>query len=265
MAVSCSKNSSRLLSEAKRIADSLDLPCLEESTDVSHHPFILYLTEKGLELRVLIDKTSRYNTCYVDFTHGASGYRLQHNLTTRQPLARAVGIVPGFRPDIFDVTAGLGSDGFVLASLGCKVTMIERSPIIGALLQDGLKRAEKSAKSQAIVKNHISLIIDDATNLMRTIDQKPHTIYMDPMYPHKNKKALNKIEMRIIRQLVGDDTDSPALLQQALKTATNRVVVKRPKGAPTIDRTSPTHTIKMKNSRFDVYMTKTTDSEKIKA
>ncbi len=45
------------------------------------------------------------------------------------------------------------------------------------------------------------------------------TIYLDPMYPHSGKSALNKLEMRIIRKLVGDDTDAALLLEIALQHA----------------------------------------------
>ena len=77
---------------------------------------------------------------------------------------------------------------------------------------------------------------------------------MDPMYPHRRKSALNSQAMRLLRGIAGDDDDCPSLLEQALAVATNRVVVKRPKGAPTIDGRSPSHEILMKNSRFDVYL-----------
>jgi 16S rRNA (guanine1516-N2)-methyltransferase len=75
------------------------------------------------------------------------------------------------------------------------------------------------------------------------------------MYPHRHTSALNKQEMRIIRALVGDDIDAAALLETALTIATNRVVVKRPKGAPELNARRPAHIIEMKNSRFDVYLT----------
>jgi 16S rRNA (guanine1516-N2)-methyltransferase len=42
---------------------------------------------------------------------------------------------------VLDATAGLGKDAFVLASLGCQMTLIERQPLIAALLEDGLARA----------------------------------------------------------------------------------------------------------------------------
>ena len=77
---------------------------------------------------------------------------------------------------------------------------------------------------------------------------------MDPMYPHRRKSALNSKEMRMLRIIAGDDDDSPALLEAALKVAGNRVVVKRPKGAPGIGQRPPTHEILMRNSRFDVYL-----------
>ena len=36
----------------------------------------------------------------------------------------------------------------------------------------------------------------------------------------------------------------------------DRVVVKRPKGAPLLGERRPSHQVLMKNSRFDVYLTR---------
>lgn len=256
IAVTCENSSDQLAQKAKELGLSLGLPFLKPYEDSVSYPLLLYISSRGLELKARLGKTDKYSTLFIDFTHGASGYRLFHNRTIHQPLAKACGVVSGFRPDIVDVTAGLGGDAFVLASLGCRVILIERSPILGALLADGLARAKNDRKSADIVDKYLTLIMGDSINQLQRIDIQPHTIYMDPMYPHRRKAALNKLEMRIIRQLVGDDHDSPALFQQALETAANRVVVKRPKGAPTIDERQPSHTIDMKNSRFDVYLVK---------
>ncbi len=252
--VSCTSNNDILIKRASDLAYSLELS-LTMLQDVPHnYQFVLHLTAKGLELLSKEPHQKKTSSLFVDFTKGQSGYRLQHNLTIHQPLAKAIGIKTGFRPSVIDATAGLGGDSFVLASLGCRVTMIERSPIIGALLSDGLKRAEKNVKCRAIIQKRLNLVIMDAAPYMTTIMEKPYAIYLDPMYPHRNKSALNKIDMRIIRNMVGDDMDSSILLSQALKTATNRVVVKRPKGAPTINSAKPNHIISMKNGRFDVYL-----------
>ena len=40
--------------------------------------------------------------------------------------------------NIIDATAGLGYDSFILASLGAKVTLIERSQKMHELLQNGI-------------------------------------------------------------------------------------------------------------------------------
>jgi len=252
--VSFTHHSQHLAGQARILANSLNLPLVHSIDNLHDDQFILFVSEKGFELKVKETGSRKYSSLFIDFTHGPSGYRLRQDLTIHQPLARAVGIKAGFRPDILDATAGMGKDSFILAALGCHVTLVERSTIISALLSNGLERAGKEPGTPKNAVDRINLVNDDATHYMSTISKKPYTVYMDPMYPHRKKSALNKIEMRIIRQLVGDDSDSPALLQQALQTATNRVVIKRPKGAPTIDTTKPTHTIVMKNSRFDVYL-----------
>jgi len=127
-------------------------------------------------------------------------------------------------------------------------------PLLAALLADGLERAEENQELQQTVLNKLTLLQGDATHIMAGLKNQPDTIYLDPMYPHKRKSALNKQEMRIIRSLVGDDHDAGKLLDSALLHACNRVAVKRPKGAPLLNEKQPSHAIIMKNSRYDVYM-----------
>ncbi len=131
--------------------------------------------------------------------------------------------------------------------------MIERSPVLAALLVDGLERAIQGQSLPFSVKEMMTLVKGDAAKIIRETTAA-HTIYLDPMYPHSSKSALNKLEMRMIRFLVGDDLDAAKLLDTALEYASNRVVVKRPKGAPTLSGITPSHVITMKNSRYDVYM-----------
>ncbi len=83
--------------------------------------------------------------------------------------------------------------------------------------------------------------------------EPPQVIYLDPMFPHRDKSALVKKEMRVFRPLVGDDLDAPALLEAALALATHRVVVKRPRKAPIIDGPKPSHGLEGKSSRYDIY------------
>lgn len=192
---------------------------------------------------------------YIDFVGGKNGYRYAKDCTIKQAIARAVGIKPGFRPTVFDATAGLGGDAFVLACLGSALSLCERSPVLFCLLEDALKRASSHEPLKEIVTKRMTLVQGNSSEILQESTESYHTVYMDPMYPHKKKAALNKKEMRIIRNFVGDDHDSQILLTTALAKAENRVVVKRPKGAPYVMERKPSHEILMKNSRFDVYLT----------
>jgi 16S rRNA (guanine1516-N2)-methyltransferase len=87
-----------------------------------------------------------------------------------------------------------------------------------------------------------------------TLAEQPDVIYLDPMYPHKEKSALVKKEMRVFQSLVGEDLDADALLAPAIALAKYRVVVKRPSYAPPLANKKPSTSINMKKNRFDVYV-----------
>jgi len=100
---------------------------------------------------------------------------------------------------------------------------------------------------------------DPATSEIYTLslhDALPILIYVDPMFPHTDKSALVKKEMRVFRDVVGDDQDSAALLNAALQRAEYRVVVKRPRKAPAIVGQAPSYQLNGKSSRYDIYTLK---------
>ena len=147
----------------------------------------------------------------------------------------------------------MGRDAFVLAQLGCALTLIERQPLIAALLEDGLARARADGEVGSIVAQ-MRLVCGNAIELMgRWSDDPPQVIYLDPMFPHRDKSAQVKKEMRLFRPLAGDDDDAPQLLAAALALATHRVVVKRPRKAPSIAGPLPGYALEGKSSRFDIY------------
>jgi 16S rRNA (guanine1516-N2)-methyltransferase len=242
--------------KAKDLAGQLKVPLVPASQCVNYDAHLVY-TENGLQIQLKHDSNKRTaSTLYVDFLSKSLRYRLQHGGGIKQALARAVGLKPGVRPSVMDATAGLGIDSFILASLGCSVTMVERSPLMAAMLVDGWDRALRSQDIPEEVKERLTLLHGNSLLIIQGLapQERPDTIYLDPMYPHMGKTALNKIEMRLIRMMVGDDTDSDTLLQSALQCAKKRVVVKRPKGAIRLSSKEPSHIITMKNSRYDVYM-----------
>ena len=213
-------------------------------------PLLLHLTQARLELR---DRSAKVGPVYADFIGGALSYRRRYGGGRKQALAKAIGLKHGATPTVIDATAGLGRDAFILATLGCHVQMLERSPVIAALLNDGLQRARADSKIGTLMTEQLHLIHGEAQVWLPQLPC-PDVIYLDPMYPHRKKSALVKKEMRLFRLMVGDDLDASALLKVALTCAKQRVVVKRPKISPTLNEMSPTFNIESKNTRYDVYL-----------
>lgn len=213
--------------------------------------FSLQVGALGIQLQSQQEKN--VGALRVDFVDGAAAHRRKFGGGKGQMIAKAIGIQSGISPTVLDATAGLGRDAFVLATLGCQVTLIERQPIIATLLEDGLERARFDVEVGDILQRMV-LLKGSAIDLMSNwLGVVPQVIYLDPMFPHRDKSALVKKEMRLFRPLVGDDLDSPDLLERALVLASHRVVVKRPRKAPIIDGASPSYSLEGKSSRYDIY------------
>ncbi|MCE2572878.1 class I SAM-dependent methyltransferase [Motilimonas eburnea] len=212
----------------------------------------LVLTEHRLELRKLDEP--KLGAVAVDFVSGASAHRRKFGGGKGQTIAKAIGIKAKSGLKVIDATAGLGRDAFVFASLGCRVTLIERSPVVAALLADGLARAYRDPEIGDWMQTNMTLVHD--TGIDWLAQAQADVVYLDPMFPHKKKSALVKKEMRVFQHLVGPDLDADALLAPALAAAQYRVVVKRPDYAPWLAERKPTLAFETKNNRFDVYVNK---------
>lgn len=232
------------MDELRRISEHFDVPPLHAPAQ-AHYGIWLDAMGWSLHSPALLN----FSPLRLDFSSGATGYRLRQ-AGKRQPLGRAVGLKSGSQLHILDATAGLGRDAGVLAQLGCSVTMIERSPILALLLEDSLKR---TASSQ--IHRNVNIYNMDARDALSQLAIAPDVIYLDPMYPHRNKSSLVKKEMRIIRDVVGDDADAEELLKGALAINAKRVVVKRPRGALSLPGPLPTRQITGPNTRYDIYET----------
>jgi 16S rRNA (guanine1516-N2)-methyltransferase len=87
-------------------------------------------------------------------------------------------------------------------------------------------------------------------------DAVSDVIYLDPMYPHREKSSLVKKEMRLFQALVGEDLDDAELLNAALQKARYRVVVKRPRKGFAIEGVTPSYQLMGKSCRYDIYSIK---------
>jgi len=237
---------------AVQLARHLGLPCID---DMPSHGLVLVIGDDGLRLD---DAGSpREQALQVDFTGGPMGFRQRQGFRHDELLPRAVGIKGGVRPVILDATAGLGRDAFMLASMGCELSLFERHPVVHALLEDGLRRAGLREPALAPTLDRMRLLsCDSIESLSAGTGAAVHdVIFLDPMFPERSKSALVKKPMRLFHALVGADEDSGRLLEMALPVARRRVVVKRPLHAPPLAGRAPHLDFRGKAVRFDVYLT----------
>ena len=237
-------NENILAPKAKKLREKWGFVALKSES------FQLRLLPEYLALEQLDDK--QQGLVFVDFASGAVAHRRKFGGGKGQSIAKAIGMKAGVSLHVIDATAGLGRDAFVLASLGCKVDMVERSPVAAALLEDGLERAYLDAEIGDWMQQRMHLTHASGYEYLK--HHKADVVYLDPMFPHKKKSALVKKEMRVFQGVVGADLDADDLLDVALAAAKYRVVVKRPDYAPFLNDKKPSMSIKTKKNRFDVYV-----------
>ncbi len=253
IAVSFTPDNGKLREKAVRLAAKLQIPFVEDIA-ADEKMLLLFYGEEGLSLcRFYGRHKRRQNVLFVDFVSGKNGYRLAHNCTIKQPLARAVGIKSGVRPQIVDATAGLGGDSFVLACLGCRVLMYERNPVIAALLLDGMQRAALTENPQLQqIMARMTLYNEESIQILGGVQSD--TVYLDPMFPHSKSNAAKKGSMQVLQGLLGEDLDQGTLMAAAESSRAGRIAVKRSKRAPYISCREPSFSIVGKSCRYDIYI-----------
>ena len=212
----------------------------------------LYLLVLDQEKLALIKTTTKnLKPFYVDFCEGKLAFRKKTMSAKNDLLAKAIGVKKYSQPLVVDTTTGLGRDSFLLMTLGCKVIMLERNPVLYLLLKDGWRRfAEKFPEVYAEFDSQ--LLYQDAKQFLQT-EKKFDVIYLDPMFPARTKSALVKKEMQFLHEIVGLADDTQELFALSIKTAKYRVVVKRPLHAASITELTPSFYYKGKVIRYDIY------------
>jgi 16S rRNA (guanine1516-N2)-methyltransferase len=275
--------SSFLKPQAEALAEKLSMPV---QLDTDGYDYLLEFTKQGLLLRPSADKGHGSIIC--DFAGSEHSHRRRHGGGNGQAIAKAVGVSGKFAPQVLDLTAGLGGDGFVLASLGCRVCMLERNPIVHSLLADGLNRGIEAGQQEleqgddelGSVISRLTLLEGNAasylSNLVGQLVElesgtqeltpvasesvtdvwRPDVVYVDPMFPLRKKSAKVKKQMQAFHAIVGTDPDADDLLANALAVAKYRVVVKRPTGAGFLAETKPNYSLEGKSTRYDIYALK---------
>ena len=235
------------LHTATSLPDDAHHPELQSVSRLPPQGVFLQWDEYGMGLA----KAGEKGVVRVDFAGGSAKHRRVQG--GGELIARAVNAAA--RPQVWDATGGLGRDSFVLAGLGLTVRVFEQHPAVFCLLADGLRRALADAGTAAVAVR-LTLHLADAAQAMPALAAetgRPEVVYLDPMYPERQKSAAVKKEMAYFHQLVGAAQDEAALLQAALAVATKRVVVKRPRLGEYLCRQPPDYQYTGKSTRFDVY------------
>jgi len=179
--------------------------------------------------------------------------RLRPNNLNGEMLVRAARIkspVNGCAPVAVDATAGLGEDSFLLAAAGFTVYLFERNETIAALLQDALTRA-LADPALAPAASRLHFTPGDSVAGLRALDLRPDVVYLDPMFPTRQKSGLIKKKFQILQLLERPCDDEEALLNAALAAKPSKIVIKRPAKAPMLSGVKPSYSIKGNSIRYD--------------
>lgn len=194
----------------------------------------------------------------IDFGQGQAGYRGVRARNER--LVRACAVREG--SVVVDTTGGLGTDAWLLASAGARVTVCERHPVVAALLVDALRRA---AATHEDIADRIEVRCVDSREALADWVVPLTAIYIDPMYPPRRKAALGDRRLRILAALFAAEASTPAegvelgddvsgLLAAARAAPAARAVLKRPQREPLPqDVAAPDYSFEGRSTRFDVW------------
>ena len=165
-------------------------------------------------------------------------------------LVKAAGLKNVEHPRVLDATAGLGEDSLLLAAAGCEVDLYEYNPVIAALLENTLERASHEASLSGIVC-HMHLHKADSIKAMGELKEVPDVIYLDPMFPERNKSGLIGKKFQILQKLEAPCMDADKLLGAALRLKPKKIVIKRPLKGENLAGIKPAYSLKGKAVRYD--------------
>ena len=187
-----------------------------------------------------------YQGDFENMLHRVTNGRLQHEM-----LAKAVKTDQENLKAI-DATAGMGEDSLLLAACGYQVTLYEQNPVIAILLKDALRRAKKNTVLKDIVSRMQLVEGDSIEHLNKRLDPVD-VIYLDPMFPGRQKSGLINKKLQLIQKLEPPCSKETALFDAAMAAQPSQIIVKRPLKSPYLDERVPSYSLKGKAIRYDCY------------
>ena len=187
-----------------------------------------------------------YQGDFENMLHRVTNGRLQHEMLVRAAKSEK----PGRRA--IDATAGMGEDAFLLAAQGYEVTLYEQNPVIAALLKDALRRARKNMILKEIAER-MKLVEGNSVECMEKQLDPVDVIYLDPMFPARQKSGLINKKLQLIQKLEPPCSAETDLFDAAIKANPSKIIVKRPLKSEFLAERKPSYTLNGKAIRYDCY------------
>lgn len=170
--------------------------------------------------------------------------RLSHEMLVHVAKPKRPGLIA------IDATAGMGEDALLLAACGYEVTLYEKNAVIAELLRDTMVRAQKSDVLKQIV-GRMRLVEGDSVELMHEQFERADLVYLDPMFPKRQKSGLINKKLQLMQRLEMPCGNEKDMLDAAMSLHPQKIIIKRPlKGAYLAD-TKPSYSVKGKAIRYD--------------
>lgn len=202
----------------------------------------------------------------VDFQSPKLKHRIK-NGADGEAIVKALGVKRSERAGvlIYDFTAGLGTEAFLLACAGFSVVAYERNELVYQLLVDGLRRWKAVHGDELRLEfrqGDAACVVREGLVLGSL--HPGYAVMLDPMFEGEatEGKSLPKKEMATLRRMLPatSDAELQVMFETAVQAATARIVVKRPHAAPDLvtsdssGRTwKPVRRLEGKTARFDIY------------
>ena len=179
--------------------------------------------------------------------HRVTNGRLQHEMLVKAAKSDKEG------RKAIDATAGMGEDAFLLAAQGYEVTLYEQNPVIAALLKDALRRAKKHMVLKEIA-GRMQLVEGDSVECLSRLMDPVDLIYLDPMFPTRQKSGLINKKLQLIQKLEPPCSAETDLFDAAIKANPQKIFVKRPLKSVHLAGREPSYILKGKAIRYDCYV-----------
>lgn len=233
-------------SDAKRVSKKLSVDITDSPELTKKAELILHYSKNGLCL------SDGQNKIMGDFTKMLPRLK-QNNLTSELIVKAGKFKNADTKLTAIDATAGLGEDSLLLSAIGFNIKLFEYDPIIAELLKDTHRRALESQELFEIARR-MEIIEGDSISYMNSLKEAPSLIYLDPMFPERQKSSLVKKKFQVIKHLEKPCSNEEELLSSAINAHPCKIIIKRPIKAPHLANIKPSYSINGKSIRYDVIL-----------